>query len=142
MFILKDSKPLLSKFSSLFNFNKVNFSFFQQNLLSLCKDTHFHPDMKPIQIKGLYYLPNFLTEKEEQLLLEDLRYILTASGKKISKDFIGTPLARAGSFGLKRNALIVVANKKLNSLKNEVEALVDHEKLGELAQWSLAKLNS
>ncbi|WII70887.1 tRNA epoxyqueuosine(34) reductase QueG [Bdellovibrio sp. 22V] len=81
-----------------------------------------------------------LNDNDEQLLVEDLRYILTASGKKIGRDFLGTPLARAGSFGLKRNALIVVANRRLHSLTNEVSELQTHEKLGELAQWTLTQL--
>lgn len=83
-----------------------------------------------------------LSSDEEHLLLEDLRYILSASGKKISKDFLGTPLARAGSFGLKRNALLVCANRGLKELRPEVEALLEHEKLGELAQWTLSRISN
>jgi len=81
-----------------------------------------------------------LSHEDEDLLLEDLRYILTASGKKISRDFAGTPLARAGSFGLKRNALLVTANRGIKKLALEVAALHEHEKLGELARWTSAKL--
>lgn len=81
-----------------------------------------------------------LNAPEEALLVEDLRYILSASGKKISRDFSGTPLARAGSFGLKRNAMIVAVNRGLKELRPEIQALTEHEKLGELALWSLAKL--
>lgn len=81
-----------------------------------------------------------LTSAEEDNLIADLRYILTSSGKRLGKDFLGTPLARAGSFGLKRNALIVVANRNLQSLKNEAAALQEHEKLGELAQWTCRQL--
>lgn len=83
-----------------------------------------------------------LEKDEDDLLLEDMRYILTSSGKKLEKDFFGTPLARSGSFGLKRNALIVVANKKMITLQNEVKALLDHKKLSELAQWTLRQLES
>ncbi|UOF02150.1 tRNA epoxyqueuosine(34) reductase QueG [Bdellovibrio reynosensis] len=81
-----------------------------------------------------------LDSSSESLLADDLKYILSSSGKKLTKDFNGTPLARAGSFGLKRNALIVVANRKLKNLSEEVKALLEHEKLGELAQWTLKKL--
>lgn len=81
-----------------------------------------------------------LTAENEALLEEDLRYILTASGKKISKDFLGTPMSRAGSFGLKRNALVVIGNRKIVRLKGEVAELCRHEKLGELAQWTLTQL--
>lgn len=92
--------------------------------------------------KGQLSIERILTlnTDEETALIADLRYILTASGKKISRDFLGTPLARAGSFGLKRNALIVAANRKLKELRPEIQALCEHEKLGELAHWSLAQL--
>jgi epoxyqueuosine reductase len=81
-----------------------------------------------------------LSSEDEVLLEDDLRYILTASGKKIEKDFRGTPMARAGSFGLRKNALVVAGNRRLKNLKPEVTALCDHEKLGELARWTLAQL--
>lgn len=81
-----------------------------------------------------------LSETENKNLIEDLRYILASSGKKISKDFHGTPLARAGSFGLKRNALIVIGNRKIMVLQDEVQALMNHDKLGELAQWTWTQL--
>ncbi|KHD87903.1 MAG: iron-sulfur cluster-binding protein [Bdellovibrio sp. ArHS] len=83
-----------------------------------------------------------LDASQTEALIEDLRYILTSSGKKLTKDFLGTPLARAGSFGLKRNALIVAANRKLAQLKPEVSELLAHEKLGELAAWTLSCLTS
>lgn len=81
-----------------------------------------------------------LSTQDEDQLIADLRYILTSSGKKISRDFHGTPLARAGSFGLKRNALIVTGNRKLSVLQPEVESLLQHDKLGELASWCLQKI--
>lgn len=81
-----------------------------------------------------------LNESEQQDLIDDLRYLLTASGKRLEKDFHGTPLARAGSFGLKRNALVVTGNRKLVALKPEVATLTGHDRLGELAQWALAAL--
>lgn len=78
-----------------------------------------------------------LNNDDSKLLIEDLSYILRSSGKKLSKDLAGTPLARAGSFGLKRNALIVIANRRITSLKDDVAMLVNHEKLGSLAEWTL-----
>ncbi len=78
---------------------------------------------------------------EQSALIDDLRYLLTASGKRLEKDFYGTPLARAGNFGLKRNALVVIGNRRLMQLKSEVNALTSHERLGELAQWALACLD-
>ncbi len=82
-----------------------------------------------------------LEADELHLLIEDLRYVLRSSGKKLSKDLAGTPLARAGSFGLKRNALIVTANRKIVSLRDEVALLLNHEKLGALAAWTLERLD-
>ncbi len=81
-----------------------------------------------------------LTSSQESNLVADLKYILTSSGKKLEKDFYGTPLARAGSFGLKRNALIIVANRKIKELELEVQALLENSKLQELVQWTLEKL--
>lgn len=83
-----------------------------------------------------------LSTDEEQQQIEDLRYLLTSSGKKLEKDFFGTAYSRAGSFGLKRNALIVAANRNLTELQAEVEALIAHPKLGPLAEWTLTQLKS
>lgn len=80
------------------------------------------------------------TAEEEQTLEQELRWILEASGKKIEKKFFGMALSRAGSFGLKRNALIVAANRGLAGLTPEIQALTNHPKLGELALWALTRL--
>lgn len=77
---------------------------------------------------------------QQEALIEDLRYILSSSGKKLERDLHGTALDRAGPFGLKKNALIVTANRKIHVLHHEVKALLAHEKLGELAQWTLQEL--
>ena len=74
-------------------------------------------------------------------LVADLHFFLTASGKQIEKRVIGTPLKRAGSFGLRRNALIVIANNKIFELKADVEKWKNDLKLGELALWTLEKIN-
>jgi len=79
------------------------------------------------------------TEKDE--LIQYFRWLLTASHKQIQKKTLGSPLARAGAKGLKRNALIVIANQKLVELKPEVEAL-ELEALTELKHWALAQLIS
>ena len=75
-------------------------------------------------------------------LIEDLRYILNASNKELMRKFKDTPLTRAGGRGLKRNALIVIGNKKLRSLKSDVEKYLSHEQLGELAEWTHSSLMS
>jgi len=72
-------------------------------------------------------------------LAAELRWVLSSSGKHLEKSLFGTPLSRAGGFGLKRNALVVAGNRRLTELTPEVTALVTHPKLGELAQWTLAR---
>jgi epoxyqueuosine reductase len=74
-------------------------------------------------------------------LIEDLRFVLTSSNKQLMKTLAKTPLTRARGNGLKRNALIISGNLKLKSLKPEVETLLNHPRLGDLAKWSLNKIN-
>lgn len=81
-----------------------------------------------------------LSETEKQNLTAFLREILTSSNKQIQKKFFGTPYMRSGGFGLKRNALIVIANRKLTELIAEVDTLCSNPRLGELAQWTKTKL--
>jgi epoxyqueuosine reductase len=76
----------------------------------------------------------------EAHLMEELRWILTSSGKTLEKSFRGTALSRAGSFGLKRNALVVAGNRRLHGLQPEIFAFKTHERLGELADWALQKI--
>lgn len=73
-------------------------------------------------------------------LIEDLRYLLTAPNRKLERDFEATPLARINGIGLKRNALTVAGNLKLEALRKEIELHVNHERIGELARWALAQL--
>lgn len=101
----------------------------------------------PWNIKFNKELSSLQTQKQardpaivrEQLLTE-LKFILTSSGKKLTKHFEHSPLMRAGPFGLKRNAIIVATNKKLIELRQEIQAYLEHEKLGPLVEWSLQKL--
>jgi epoxyqueuosine reductase len=72
---------------------------------------------------------------------EDLRWILESSNKTLMRQFAHTPLSRAGGRGLKRNALIVIANKKITSLAPNVRAYLTDPQLGELAQWTMDKLS-
>lgn len=71
---------------------------------------------------------------------DDLRMILESSNKTLMRLFANTPLSRAGGRGLKRNALIVIANKKLTALSPSVKTYVSDPVLGELAQWTMDKL--
>lgn len=83
-----------------------------------------------------------LNESEKSELIDFFRFLLTSSNKKIQKHFIGTAFSRAGAKGLIRNALIVIANRKIFELKPEVESLITHKYLGELAQWVLNELTT
>lgn len=74
-------------------------------------------------------------------LVQELKFILSASPEEINKLTKNTPLFRSKSFGLKRNALIVIANLKLHELYDEVEKLLADEKLKPLTQWTLDCLN-
>lgn len=74
-------------------------------------------------------------------LIVYFRWLLTASHKQIQKKTLGSPLARATAKGLKRNALIVIANQNLFELQTEVENL-KLEPLNELKEWALNQLNS
>lgn len=77
-----------------------------------------------------------------QALTEELKMILISSGKQLERMFKGTPLDRAGSFGLKRNAIIVAANLKIKALQEHIANYQDHKKLGELAKWCLTELGT
>ena len=79
---------------------------------------------------------------DSQNLKNELRMILTSSGKALTRLFVGTPLQRAGPFGLKRNAMIVAANLKILDLEKDIEVYQNHEKLGDLATWCIAELRA
>ncbi len=76
---------------------------------------------------------------ERAALVAYFRFLLTASHRQIQKHHFGSPLLRAGAKGLKRNALIVIANKNLTELRAEVRK-TETEGLRELAAWTLAAL--
>lgn len=80
-------------------------------------------------------------EMREQLVSE-LRDLLTLSGKKIEKKYHGSPLKRAGPFGLRRNAIIVATNHQLIELRSEISSWQKDEKLKELVLWSLEQMPS
>lgn len=80
------------------------------------------------------------SQNDTAALIDELRFLLTSSGKKILKQVAGTALHRAGHMGLRRNALVVIANAKLVELKSEVEDYLQHPRLGKLALWVLQKL--
>ncbi len=83
-----------------------------------------------------------LETNEKNFLIEELKVVLESSGKQLQKKYFGTPMMRAGPFGLKRNALVVIGNQKLTELRHLAEKLTEDVKLGELAQWTLQQLDS
>lgn len=72
-------------------------------------------------------------------LIDYFRFLLNSSHNKIQKFHYGSPLLRAGAKGLKRNALIVIANQNLIELKSDVENVTTDE-LKELVNWTLQQL--
>lgn len=87
-----------------------------------------------------HLLPETPTEREG--IIRDLSWILTSSGKTLEKAFTGTAFRRAGSFGLKRNAVIVATNRGLHELIPQIKSLQEHPKLSPLVEWSLDRLKS
>jgi epoxyqueuosine reductase len=81
-----------------------------------------------------------LDENKRTELIHYFRFLLTSSHKQIQKNHFGSPLSRAGAKGLKRNALIVIANQNLTELKSEVSQIAT-EDLKELSSWTLEQLN-
>jgi epoxyqueuosine reductase len=96
------------------------------------------PEAQVLEKSNLRELP---LERLSNLQTE-LREILSLSGKQLEKKFSGSPLKRAGPFGLRRNALLVAANQKLSELRPEIQTWCEDEKLGDLARWALQELDS
>lgn len=78
--------------------------------------------------------------KKEHTIAE-LKEILTLSNKGLLKKFQYTPLNRTSPNGHRRNAIIVAANKKLTSLRNEISRFQEHSYFKELVQWALQKIS-
>lgn len=85
-------------------------------------------------------LKKSLSHEQRQTLIIELDLILSLSGKKLSKRFASSPLLRAGSFGLRRNAILVAANHDLKELLPQIESWIADPRLGELAIWAKEKL--
>lgn len=75
-------------------------------------------------------------------LIDELRWVLSSSNKQLERAFQTTPLLRARGKGLKRNALIVIANLQLHELKEDVLALTHQPQLADLALWTQQQLLS
>lgn len=73
----------------------------------------------------------------------ELRWYLTASNREIEGELEGSPLLRARPRGLRRNALMVIANRKLVRLSGAVRHVAEtYPDLRELSLWTLAELES
>jgi len=76
-------------------------------------------------------------------LEEDLRWCLTSSHREIEENLRNFPLLRARGRGLKRNALIVIANLQMRNLTPEVKEIAESVPLlRDLALWTLDQLKS
>lgn len=75
-------------------------------------------------------------------VVDELRWILESSSKVLERDLANTPLSRSRGFGLKRNAIVVAANLNLIELRDVIASYATDSRLGELATWALAELNS
>jgi len=80
-------------------------------------------------------------QPQNQELEDSLRLILTSSNRQLEKIFKSSPLLRSRPFGLRRNALVVIGNLKISSLKAAVDAQKKYPDLIELADWCLLELN-
>jgi epoxyqueuosine reductase len=82
------------------------------------------------------------TSEGTDLLKKELRFILSSSNKSLQKLIHDTPLARTGSLGLKRNAIVVIGNLQIEDLTKDVENYLSHTKLSKLSLWCLNILKS
>lgn len=73
--------------------------------------------------------------------IEELKFILNVTDEELKTKIKGTALERSKPTGLRRNALLVIANEKILDLGSLVENYVSHEALGELANWTLNSLH-
>ncbi len=101
----------------------------------------FKLNAAPANLKSSDQLLNLTAEEKTDLTLF-LKDILNSSNKLLQKKMTGSALFRAAGFGLKRNAMIVIANRKILELEDDVKLYLKDEKLSELAQWTLSELNN
>ena len=77
---------------------------------------------------------------ERSDLIADLKFILESSNSQLQKVFAGTALSRSAGSKLKRNAIIVCANRGLTEFEETLTQLKDDERLGEISNWALGQL--
>lgn len=89
-------------------------------------------NQKAFEIKDVHDKPQANLKK----ISKELQWILKSSHRQLLKHFHGTPLVRAGGKGLKRNAIIVATNLRLNELLPGILKLETNPYFYELCQWS------
>lgn len=80
------------------------------------------------------------TERSD--LIADLRFILESSNSQLQKMFAGTALSRSAGAKLKRNAIIVCANKQLHEVTDLLIKLKEDPRLKEISTWALKSLST
>ncbi|MFK8138593.1 MAG: tRNA epoxyqueuosine(34) reductase QueG [Bdellovibrionales bacterium] len=95
-----------------------------------------------LQDQGVYGAEDELSEEKRNNLIDDLKWILTSSNKKIQKRFLGTALSRASGNSHKRNSLYLVENFHLKELKPEIEHLASTTKNESLISLSRLVLSN
>ncbi|MBX9766786.1 MAG: tRNA epoxyqueuosine(34) reductase QueG [Bdellovibrionales bacterium] len=85
--------------------------------------------------------PEPSTSASENLALQDeIKWILTASGKSIEHHFKETSILRARSWMLRRNAMIIAVNLRIKSAVPWIERWRDNARLGPISRWAVAQL--
>jgi epoxyqueuosine reductase len=93
------------------------------------------------KVFGKEVMQTLSTKTKTENAIADLRWCLTAGNIELEKVLKGTPLLRARSRGLRRNALYIVGNLKLKELRPEVERISERfPRLRETALWTLGQL--
>lgn len=92
--------------------------------------------------RGQPALDTSLLKSEVSGLVAQLRQVLNLPETELKLKIKGTPFERSKPFGLRRNAMYVIGNRRVQELRSAVEPYVTDEKLGELARWTLAKLDA
>lgn len=93
-----------------------------------------------VKAKGPDTLSKLEPSTAREDLVHDLKFILESPNRHLERVFAATPLARVNGLGLKKNALVVVGNREVVELREDVARFLEHPRLGELARWALARL--
>ena len=99
---------------------------------------------KTNNLKAAIYSPRPLLEldnSDRKSMVEYFTFLFSSSNRSIYRRHVGSPLLRAGPRGLRRNALIVSANRKLSEMIPIIQHFSD-PKLEELKEWALQELQS